>query len=393
MGNFVSFLKIMAAVLGAVNAATSLLLGDKSLTIDNWTFKLFYQWSVTLHTGFSILVCANQFFGDPIQCDLPGEAVSEKVLKSYCWMYSTFNIPRDFQGQCARKNQSNNPMYNSYYQWVSLFLIFQAFLFYFPRIIWLMSEGGLMKFLGKGTTGKIIEDTEEKMERLLTTFRDNLQNKYNRYAAIFFTCELLNVFIAVTQFAITNAFLQNQFVTYAPDVWRYYSYPPEEIQVLDMVNPMCEAFPRVASCTFYKYGSGGEVVGYQALCILALNIVIDKVYLVLWVWYVLIAVLGAIRVICRCFQINSGIIRFWLMKIKMHRYFKRSQNLDMIQEYIKNIKIGDWFVLYQMSKNLNRGFFYQFLSFGQRTPMQRQQTSTFGKHHDGNWLIRRARFS
>ena len=33
----------------------------------------------------------------------------------------------------------------------------------------------------------------------------------------------------------------------------------------------------------------------------------------------------------------------------------------MIQEYIKNIKIGDWFVLYQMSKNLNRGFFYQFL--------------------------------
>ena len=42
--NFVSFLKIMAAVLGAVNAATSLLLGDKSLSIDNWTFKLFYQW-------------------------------------------------------------------------------------------------------------------------------------------------------------------------------------------------------------------------------------------------------------------------------------------------------------------------------------------------------------
>ena len=33
----------------------------------------------------------------------------------------------------------------------------------------------------------------------------------------------------------------------------------------------------------------------------------------------------------------------------------------MIEEYIKNIKIGDWFVLYQMSKNLNRGFFYEFL--------------------------------
>ena len=72
----------------------------------------------------------------------PGEAVSEKVLKSYCWMYSTFNIPRDFKGQCYRKNQSDNAVYNSYYQWVSIFLVCQAFLFYMPRVIWLMSEGG-----------------------------------------------------------------------------------------------------------------------------------------------------------------------------------------------------------------------------------------------------------
>ena len=72
----------------------------------------------------------------------PGEAVSEKVLKSYCWMYSSFNIPRDFRGQCYRKNQSDNAVYNSYYQWVAIFLVFQAFLFYLPRVIWLMSEGG-----------------------------------------------------------------------------------------------------------------------------------------------------------------------------------------------------------------------------------------------------------
>ena len=77
----------------------------------------------------------------------PGEAVSEKVLKSYCWMYSTFNIPRDFKGQCYRKNQSDNAVYNSYYQWVSIFLVCQAFLFYMPRVIWLMSEGGKSQYI------------------------------------------------------------------------------------------------------------------------------------------------------------------------------------------------------------------------------------------------------
>jgi hypothetical protein len=34
----------MAAVLGAIQAATTLLVGNKELSIDNWTFKLFYQW-------------------------------------------------------------------------------------------------------------------------------------------------------------------------------------------------------------------------------------------------------------------------------------------------------------------------------------------------------------
>ena len=32
-------------------------------------------------------------------------------------------------------------------------------------------HAGLMKFLGKGTTGKIIEETDEKMDRLLKTFK------------------------------------------------------------------------------------------------------------------------------------------------------------------------------------------------------------------------------
>ena len=103
-------------------------------------------------------------------------------------------------------------------------------------------------------------------------------------------------------------------------IFRYYNYPPEEITQLDLVNPMCEAFPRVASCTFWKYGSGGKPTGHQAICILALNIVIDKVYLILWYWYFVIAILALIRIICRCFQISSGNIRYWLMKIKMHRY-------------------------------------------------------------------------
>ena len=68
--------------------------------------------------------------------------MKDKVLKAYCWMYSTFNIPPDFEGNCARRGADAGPIYNSYYQWVPLFLMMQAMLFYVPRILWMMMEGG-----------------------------------------------------------------------------------------------------------------------------------------------------------------------------------------------------------------------------------------------------------
>ena len=46
----------------------------------------------------------------------------------------------------------------------------------------------------------------------------------------------------------------------------------------------------------------------------------------------------------------------------MNRYFRRSTKMDKIRAFIDECKLGDWFVLYQMSKNLNRPFFMDFLT-------------------------------
>ena len=48
----------------------------------------------------------------------------------------------------------------------------------FYRMFWLMMEGGLMKFFGKGTTTRFIEDQEEKRDKLVTFFIKNIHNKY-----------------------------------------------------------------------------------------------------------------------------------------------------------------------------------------------------------------------
>ena len=60
----------MALALGAIQAGTQFFLGKNDQSIDNWTFKLHYQVSVTLLVASSVLVTASQLFGNPIECDL-----------------------------------------------------------------------------------------------------------------------------------------------------------------------------------------------------------------------------------------------------------------------------------------------------------------------------------
>jgi len=280
-------------------------------------------------------------------------------------MYSTWNIPKEYKGACSGGDQDDSHdtiVYNSYYQWVPLYLIFLSVLFYMPRCFWLMMEGGLMKFFGKGTTTRFIEDQDEKREKLVQFFCRNIHNKYNIYFCGFVFCELLNLVIVIIQFVITHRFLHYRFLTYGFQVWQYYLLPPEEQRMPGVKNPMCNAFPRIANCDYWRWGSGGRQESINAICILALNIINDKVFLVLWWWFLMLAVIGSVRIIYRILQCRSSRLRYHLINMRMNRYFKKSSKVAKIETFVCKCKLGDWFVLYQLSKNLNRPFFMDFLT-------------------------------
>lgn len=60
----------MATLLAAASSSVKLLVGQGEPSIDNWTFRLFYQWTTGLLLASSVIVTSNQFFGTPIECDL-----------------------------------------------------------------------------------------------------------------------------------------------------------------------------------------------------------------------------------------------------------------------------------------------------------------------------------
>ena len=67
----------------------------------------------------------------------------------------------------------------------------------------------------------------------------------------------------------------------------------------DRADPMNVVFPKVTKCTFHKYGPSGTITKHDGLCILALNIINEKIYVFLWFWFVSVAMMSALALLYR----------------------------------------------------------------------------------------------
>jgi len=217
-------------------------------------------------------------------------------------------------------------------------------------------------FLDVRTTGRIVDRSEEKISEMLKHFQEHVHNKFNRYALGFFACELANVCLSILSVFLTHKFLLNSYILYGLNVYRYYSLEAEERKLQGLLDPMCEVFPKIAACRYHRYGMGGGVEDRHSICILGLNMINDKVFVILWFWHCFIVFIGSIRIITRTSQVTSSKIRYFLLRTRLKRYLKNNAHTQHIQHYVTHCSIGDWFVLYQMSKNLNQRFFAEYIT-------------------------------
>jgi len=89
-----------------------------------------------------------------------------------------------------------------------------------------------------------------------------------------------------------DTFLGGAFLTYGTDVLKFSSMNQEERS-----DPMIEVFPRVTKCTFHKFGASGTIQKLDALCVLALNILNEKIYIFLWFWLIVLAIFSGLAVL------------------------------------------------------------------------------------------------
>ncbi|XP_060848469.1 innexin inx2-like [Rhopalosiphum padi] len=324
------------------------LLKFDNVCIDNIVFRLHYRATVLILLACSILITSRQYFGDPIDCMVEG--IPMNIMDTYCWIYSTFTIPnwnkekigKDVHpGVSAYNEDTDTVKYHKYYQWVCFVLFFQAMFFYAPRYLWKLWEAGRMRSLIMDLNCSIVFDPEHK-ELLINYFVKNLHLQ-NFYAIRFFLCEFLNLCNILLQMYFINYFLEGEFKMYGYNILTMNETKPE-----DRTDVMNRIFPIVTKCTFNKFGPTGTIQKFDGMCVLPLNVLNEKIFAFLWFWFWFIAIISVLSIVYRTLTIVNPVLRLILLRLKTN-----NSSYKELKSLTQKFWIGDWFVLYQLSKNIS----------------------------------------
>lgn len=286
--------------------------------VDNVVFRLHYKLTCAFFLAACMLISTVELFGKPIQCMTDNAEFKHiDVVNTYCWINHTFTVltkqqPMAHPGVGPERNYEKR--LHSYYQWVPFVLFLQAVLFYMPHWIWKNCEGGLVKQLTEGQRGLILEERketrtlvdEDKMPELsvLTNYLyETLGTRY-RYGVLHVICELLNLVNAVANIYLIDLFLGGVFFQYG---WSIFAL--NEIDQDRRVDSLIDIFPRVTKCTFRMYGSSGTIQNLDALCVLPLNVINEKIYIFAWFWLILLSLITLLAVVYRIVLMASPAVR------------------------------------------------------------------------------------
>ncbi|KAH8275803.1 hypothetical protein KR026_012648 [Drosophila bipectinata] len=381
----------------------------KSIRIYDPVFTIHSKCTVVILLTCSLLLSARQYFGDPIQCI--SEEKNIEYIQSYCWTMGTYILkldnysekqlqlpkpPESPESEAATSSSSSSgsaaqtparsrtrfrsrAIYNlrrlsdyneayaramsiaegvgpeirgqtqreylRYYQWVIILLLFQSFVFYFPSCLWKVWEGQRLKQLCSEVGEALLsEETYNTRLRLLVKyFTTDYEDMHFCYMAKYVFCEVLNCFISILNIFVLDVFLNG--------FWTKYLYALATIPFYDWDRwnrVSSSVFPKIAKCEVLKFGASGTANIMDNLCILPLNILNEKIFVFLWAWFLLMALMSGLNLVCRLVMIISKTLREQMIRSQL-RFMKKRH----VQRALRDLTIGDWFLLMKVSVNVN----------------------------------------
>jgi len=295
--------------------------------------------------------------------------------ESYCWiqglwtirekenLYNPGTYVQAHPGVGAFNPDIHEKVIHRFYQWVPIVLVISAAIFYIPRHLWKMWDGGRMSLICSNMKEEAQNnaENEKRVNHLMNYFDRPLYNRNRRYVIQHLVCEGLNSIAVLSVWVLTDSFLGGRFNAYGRHFNTYLKHGmvtdgPEDLPAWD-VNPMDSVFPKVAKCDFHRIGASGTEEKVDVMCVLPLNVVNEKIFYVLWFWYILLALASLLNLAYR-------IITYFSEKARVQRLFKNCAHKDfrrfgVVVSHWKGY--GDYHMLHRIKSNTDVDTFSMFI--------------------------------
>merc|ERR1712142_13352 len=115
---------------------------------------------------------------------------------------------------------------------------------------------------------------------------------HNTWALKMLICELLTLVNVVGNIYLIATFLGGEFSSYGLQVASLVEVDPQ-----NRIDPMSRVFPRMTKCLYQKYGPSGSIQTHDALCMLPINVINEKIYVFIWFWLIFLILLTGTNIV------------------------------------------------------------------------------------------------
>lgn len=297
------------------------------LTTDNVVFYLHYKVTVIFLLALGLTLALIHFTTEPISC-----YNEDQQKATQCWIHGTFITKSHLEDTGSEVPK--------HYRWAFLKIIFHAVFFYVPRFLWKIWEGGKMKRVTTDLSLLTDEEKEEVME-MLQDYMSRHKKTHNWYLICFAVCELLNFVNAVVHLCLLDNYLGNPASKHGLNLLSLTDNDGIRTDALSSV------FPRMVECQFKVFGSDHSVNPQSLLCVLPNSVLYEKVFAVILLWLVALSVISGLALVYRIVVCSFPDARSHILASRC-----RHVHIGVVDQVVRGRSVGDWFVLYQLSKNV-----------------------------------------
>nr|BAE78814.1 innexin5 [Dugesia japonica] len=329
--------------------------------------QLNYQFTSGLLIVFIIIIGIRQYVGKPIQCWVPQEFTRswEEYAENVCWVQNTyFLLPHEDVPN--NEYELSKVRYISYYQWVAIVLAGQAVMSWVPHLIWrvwsrrvpiLLRSAREASFPDREIRRKAIsclvaaleEQTESgaRFRKIKGIFGKCLGgvNPTARVTLLFIFVRLLFIANNIGQIFMMKKFIGTNETTFGITVFR---------DLLDGNEGQISAtFPRVTYCTI-KVRKMGQVKpgSYTLQCVLPINYFVEKVYVFLWFWFIILSILTTLNTVQWTLNVCVPLrrVQFIRQYLKALKVITSTDERDCVRFVRKNLGCDGIFLLQSVSR-------------------------------------------